>query len=225
MPGGVSSPVRAFRAVGGTPPFIARGAGAHVWDADGRAYLDFVGSWGPLILGHAHPAVVEAVRIAATDGLSFGAPTAREVELVPSMEVVRFVTSGTEAVMSALRLARGVTGRPRVLKFDGVYHGHSDGLLVAAGSGPMTLGVPDIAGVPQAVASLTLSVPYNDMAAVARALETYRGEIAAVIVEPVAANMGVVPPADGFLAGLRELCTRHGALLVFDEVITGFRLA
>ncbi len=232
MPGGVSSPVRAFRAVGGIPPVIERGHASRLVDVDGNEYIDYVGSWGPLILGHAHPAVVEAVAAAAASGLGFGATTEREIQLaelvtllVPSIERVRFVSSGTEAVMSALRLARAVTGRPLVIKFDGAYHGHSDGLLVAAGSGPTTLGVPDSAGVPDALARLTVSIPYNDLSAVERALQANDSAVAAVIVEPVAGNMGVVPPQDGFLPGLHDLCKRHGALLVFDEVITGFRLS
>lgn len=232
FPGGVNSPVRAFGAVGGTPPFIASGRGSTLTDVDGRTYLDLVGSWGPLILGHAHPAVVEAVTRAARLGTSFGAPTEGEValgqlvtEAMPSIERLRFVSSGTEATMSALRVARAFTGRTTVLKFDGGYHGHSDGLLVEAGSGLLTAGKTSSAGVPPAWAVTTVSVPYNDLEAVQAAFLRYPEEIAAIIVEPVAGNMGVVPPAPGFLEGLRTLCDRSGALLVFDEVITGFRVA
>jgi glutamate-1-semialdehyde 2,1-aminomutase len=232
MPGGVNSPVRAFKGVGGTPFFVARAEGAHMVDVDGRSYLDFLGSWGPLILGHAAPAIVEALTEAARHGTSYGAPTAGEVEMaeritraVPSMEMVRLVSSGTEAAMSAIRVARGATGRDLIIKFDGCYHGHADSLLVKAGSGGATFGVPDSQGVPAALAALTLALPFNDLGAVRHALESRRGEVAAVLVEPVAGNMGVVPPAPGFLEGLRELCTRHGALLIFDEVITGFRVA
>ncbi|HET7767971.1 MAG TPA: glutamate-1-semialdehyde 2,1-aminomutase, partial [Chloroflexota bacterium] len=231
LPGGVNSPVRAFRGVGGTPLFIERGLGPWVWDADGNEYVDYVASWGPLVLGHAEPSVVLALQRAAARGTSYGAPTEAEVRLaalvkeaLPSIELVRFVNSGTEATMSALRLARGATGRELVVKFDGGYHGHADGLLVQAGSGPMTLGAPDSAGVPAAVAAQTLSLAYNDLDGVRAAFERHGGKIAAVIVEPVAGNMGVVPAAAGFLKGLRELCTRDGAALVFDEVITGFRL-
>jgi glutamate-1-semialdehyde 2,1-aminomutase len=232
MPGGVNSPVRAFRGVGGTPFFVARGEGARVFDVEGRDYVDFLGSWGPLILGHAAPAVVEAVTEAVRRGTSYGAPTPGEVEMaeligraVPSMEMVRLVSSGTEAGMSAIRLARGATGRDFIIKFDGCYHGHADSLLVKAGSGGATFGVPDSLGVPPALAALTLTVPFNDLDAVRRQLEAHPEQVAAVIVEPVAGNMGVVPPAPGFLAGLRDLTTRHGSLLVFDEVITGFRVA
>ncbi len=232
IPGGVNSPVRAFRGVGGTPFFVARAEGARLVDVDGRSYLDFLGSWGPLILGHAAPAVVEAVAEAAQRGTSYGAPTAGEVEMaevisaaVPSIEMVRLVSSGTEAAMSAIRLARGATGRDVIVKFDGCYHGHADSLLVKAGSGGATFGVPDSLGVPAALAALTLTAPFNDLEAVRRLFSARGGEIAAVIVEPVAGNMGVVPPAPGFLAGLRELCRTHGALLIFDEVITGFRVA
>jgi glutamate-1-semialdehyde 2,1-aminomutase len=218
--------------VGGTPFFVARAEGARLVDVDGRSYLDFLGSWGPLILGHAAPAVVEAVVEAAQRGTSYGAPTAGEVEMaevisaaVPSMEMVRLVSSGTEAAMSAIRLARGATGRDVIVKFDGCYHGHADSLLVKAGSGGATFGVPDSLGVPAALAALTLTAPFNDLEAVRRLFSARGGEIAAVIVEPVSGNMGVVPPAPGFLAGLRELCRTHGALLIFDEVITGFRVA
>ena len=231
FPGGVNSPVRAFRAVGGDPVVMASGAGARVTDVDGRTYVDLLASWGPLILGHAHPAVVQAISEAAQRGTSFGAPTEAEIRLaelitaaMPAMERVRFVSSGTEAAMSALRLARAATNRAKILKFDGCYHGHSDALLVAAGSGVLTLGLPASAGVPATWTADTLSVPYNDLTAAEQAFEKYPDEIAAVVVEPVAGNMGVVPPRIGFLAGLRELTTRHGALLIFDEVITGFRV-
>jgi glutamate-1-semialdehyde 2,1-aminomutase len=232
IPGGVNSPVRAFRGVGGEPRFIARAQGAQLWDADGRAYLDFVGSWGPLVLGHAPRVVVDAVAAAAERGTSYGAPTAQEVDLAaaiaaayPTMEMVRLVSSGTEAAMSAIRVARGATGRDLLVKFDGCYHGHADSLLVKAGSGGATFGIPDSRGVPAALVALTLTLPFNDLAS-ARELFAARGsEIAALIVEPVAGNMGVVPPAPGFLRGLRELTAQHGALLIFDEVITGFRVA
>lgn len=232
IPGGVNSPVRAFRGVGGEPFFVARGAGAQVWDVEGRAYIDFVGSWGPLILGHAPAAVVEAVAEAARRGTSYGAPTGQEVEMAealtaayPSMEMVRLVNSGTEAAMSAIRLARGATGRDLLIKFDGCYHGHADSLLVKAGSGGATFGIPDSAGVPAALARLTLSVGFNDLDGVRAIFRERGGEVAAVIVEPVAGNMGVVPPAPGFLEGLRAVTAAHGALLIFDEVITGFRVA
>jgi glutamate-1-semialdehyde 2,1-aminomutase len=228
----VNSPVRAFKAVGGTPPFLVRGRGARVWDADGNAYLDYVGSWGPLVLGHAHPKVERAVRAALSRGASFGAPTELEVELaelvcraVPSVERVRMVSSGTEAAMSAVRLARAATGRDRILKFDGGYHGHADALLLGAGSGVATLGIPGSPGIPQRFAELSLQAPYNDLAAVASLFERWPEEIACVVVEPVAGNMGCILPEPGFLEGLAELCRRHGALLVFDEVITGFRVA
>jgi len=232
IPGGVNSPVRAFRGVGGTPRFIARGAGSRVWDVDGNSYIDYVASWGPLILGHAHPSVVEAVQGAVKEGTSFGAPTEREVELarlvveaIPSVEMVRFVNSGTEATMSALRLARAFTGREKIVKFDGGYHGHADGLLANMGSGGLTLGVPASPGVPAATAAGTLSARYNDLASVEALFAANGDDIAAVIVEPVAGNMGVVPPRPGFLEGLRAITRRHGALLIFDEVITGFRVA
>ena len=232
IPGGVNSPVRAFRGVGGTPFFVARASGARIEDVDGRSYLDFLGSWGPLILGHAAPAVVEALAEAAPRGTSYGAPTAAEVEMaeliaraVPSMEMVRLVSSGTEAAMSAIRLARGATGRDLVVKFDGCYHGHADSLLVKAGSGGVTFGVPDSRGVPAPLAALTVALPFNDLHAVSRLMAERGHEVAVVMVEPVAGNMGVVPPAPGYLNGLRDLCTRHGALLLFDEVITGFRVA
>ena len=230
-PGGVNSPVRAFRAVGGTPLFLIRGEGARVWDADGSSYIDYVGSWGPLIAGHAHPDVVAAVARAASQGLSFGAPTEAEVEmaellcrLVPSMDEVRLVNSGTEATMSAIRLARGFTGRARIVKFEGCYHGHADPLLVKAGSGALTLGHPSSAGVTPETAAHTLVLEYNNASSVERAFASSGSEIAAVIVEPVAGNMNLVAPGAGFLETLRELCTRHGALLIFDEVMTGFRV-
>jgi glutamate-1-semialdehyde 2,1-aminomutase len=232
LPGGVDSPVRAFRAVGGTPRFIDRGKGAAIWDVDGNRYIDYLASWGPLIAGHAHPGVVAAIQDAATHGTSYGAPTEAEVELAklvkkafPSIDLVRFVSSGTEATMSALRLARAFTQREMILKFDGGYHGHADGLLVQAGSGPLTFGQPDSPGVPSAAARQTLSVAYNDLVAVREAFDAHPGQIAAVMVEPVAGNMGVVPPEPGFLEHLRSLTRQNGALLIFDEVITGFRIA
>ncbi|MGE5618653.1 MAG: glutamate-1-semialdehyde 2,1-aminomutase [Sphingomonadaceae bacterium] len=232
IPGGVDSPVRAFRAVGGQPLFIDRASGSRIFDVDGNSFVDYVGSWGPLILGHAHPAVVQAVQRAAERGTSYGAPTPLEselarvvVEAMPSVEMVRFVNSGTEAVMSALRLARAYTGREKIVKFAGCYHGHADGLLVQAGSGATTLGVPDSPGVPVSAAQATISLPYNDERAVEEAFSRYPDEIAAVIVEPVAGNMGVVPPKSGFLEALRRITRNHGALLIFDEVITGFRVA
>jgi len=231
IPGGVSSPVRSFAAVGGDPFFVARAHGARLVDTEGREYLDYVQSWGASILGHAHPKVVEAVQRAAADGTSYGAPTLREVELaeaiaarVPSVEKVRLVSSGTEAAMTALRLARGATGRAKVVKFAGCYHGHVDALLVAAGSGVATLGIPGSAGVTDGTASDTIVVPYNDAPALEAAFERHGSEIAAVIVEPVAANMGLVPPVAGFLPLLRRRCTEHGSLLLLDEVITGFRV-
>jgi len=232
IPGGVNSPVRAFRGVGGEPFFVASAEGARITDVDGRSYLDFVGSWGPLILGHAARPVVEAVTAAVLRGTSYGAPTPGEVDLAemitaayPSMEMVRLVSSGTEATMSAIRVARGATGRDVLLKFDGCYHGHADSLLVKAGSGGATFGIPDSAGVPEGLARLTVTASFNDIAGVGAIFEARGREIAAVIVEPVAGNMGVVPPAPGFLESLRQLCTRHGAVLIFDEVITGFRVA
>lgn len=232
IPGGVNSPVRAFGSVGETPRFIASAKGACMTDVDGNRYLDFVGSWGPMILGHNHPAVLEAVLDACRSGLSFGAATEREVEmadlisaLVPSIEVVRMVNSGTEAVMSAVRAARGFTGRNKIIKFAGCYHGHSDAMLVKAGSGVMTAGIPDSAGVPKGCTQDTLTAVYNDLESVEELFSAFPEQIAAVIVEPVAANMGVVPPKEGFLSGLRKLCTEKGSLLIFDEVITGFRLS
>ena len=231
IPGGVNSPVRAFRAVGGTPRFIERGEGSRIWDADGREYIDYVGSWGPLVLGHADPEVVAAVRSAAGRGLSFGAPTEAEAELaemlarlVPGLELVRVVSSGTEATMSALRLARGATGRSRIVKFEGCYHGHADSLLVKAGSGALTLGNPSSAGVTAETAAQTLVLDYNDAAALETAFAEHGHSIACVIVEPVAGNMNLIAPREGFLQRLRDLCTRHGALLIFDEVMTGFRV-
>jgi glutamate-1-semialdehyde 2,1-aminomutase len=231
IPGGVNSPVRAFRAVGGTPPFIVRGEGARVFDADGNEYLDYVQSWGALILGHAHPRILEAVRTAAALGTSFGAPTPGEVELaerlcsaIPSIDKVRLVSSGTEATMSAVRLARGFTGRTKIVKFAGCYHGHADGLLARAGSGVATFGIPDSPGVTGSQAADTMVCDFNDLVGVELAFDAAHEEIAAVIVEPVAANMGVVLPAPGFLEGLRKLTESHGALLILDEVITGFRL-
>jgi glutamate-1-semialdehyde 2,1-aminomutase len=228
IPGGVNSPVRAFKGVGGTPLFIDQALGSRIFDADNVQYIDCVGSWGPMILGHGHRYVVEAVKKAATRGFSFGAPAVGEIELaemivqaIPSIEMVRLVNSGTEATMSALRLARAATGRKKIIKFDGGYHGHVDSLLVKAGSGSATFNVPDSAGVPKEVTELTISVPYNDLEAARTAMDD---DVAAIIVEPVAGNMGCVPPAEGFLKGLRELCT-HGALLIFDEVMTGFRVA
>ena len=231
MPGGVNSPVRACGRVGRVPRFIASAKGAHITDVDGNDYIDYIGSWGPAILGHAHPEVVAAVKAAAEDGLTYGAPTAREVEmaelvreLVPSMEVSRMVSSGTEAVMSAVRVARGFTGRDDILKFENCYHGHSDGMLVRAGSGALTQAEPDSAGVPADFAKHTLVAPYNDVAAVEALFRAHPDSIAAVIVEPVAANAGVILPKPGFLQALRDITVRYGALLIFDEVITGFRL-
>ena len=232
LPGGVNSPVRAFKAVGGAPRFFERGEGPYLFDVDGRRYIDLVGSWGPLILGHAPPAVVAAAVDAIERGSSFGAPSPPELDLarrvidmVPSLEQVRFVNSGTEAVRSAIRLARAATGRDVIVKFDGCYHGHGDSLLVAAGSGALTLGIPDSPGVPAALASLTAVLPYNDLPAVEEFFARRGSEVACLLVEPVAANMGVVPPRLGFLEGLRAVCDRHGALLIFDEVMTGFRVA
>jgi glutamate-1-semialdehyde 2,1-aminomutase len=231
IPGGVNSPVRAFRSVGGTPRFIERAEGARVWDVDGKAYIDYVGSWGPAITGHAHPAIVEAVREAALKGLSFGAPTEAEVEiaeliceLLPSVEMVRLVSSGTEATMSAIRLARGFTGRDAIVKFEGCYHGHADSLLVKAGSGLLTFGNPSSGGVPADFARHTIVLDYNDLDGVEQVFRARGGEIAAVIVEPFAGNMNLVRPQPGFLEGLRRLCAAHGAVLIFDEVMTGFRV-
>ncbi|MBM4288437.1 MAG: glutamate-1-semialdehyde-2,1-aminomutase [Deltaproteobacteria bacterium] len=232
IPGGVNSPVRAWRAMGMTPRFIARAQGAHIVDVDGNVLVDFIGSWGPMIVGHAHPQVVEALCQAAAQGTSYGAPTPREVELaellveaVPGVEMIRLVNSGTEATMTALRLARAATGRAKIIKFDGGYHGHADTLLVQAGSGVVTQGIPGSPGVPPAIAELTLSLPYNDLEAVQQAVDRHGDDIAAIIVEPVAGNMGVVPPKPKFLPGLRQVCHRHGIVLIFDEVITGFRVA
>jgi glutamate-1-semialdehyde 2,1-aminomutase len=231
-PGGVNSPVRAFRAVGGVPRFFERAAGAHLWDAEGRRYIDYVGSWGPMLAGHTHPAVVEAVQEAASRALSFGAPTEAEVELaemlcrlVPSLELVRLVSSGTEATMTAIRLARGHTGRSLIVKFEGCYHGHADALLVKAGSGALTFGHPSSAGVPAETAAQTMVLDYNDAQQLEKLFSQKGSEIAAVIVEPVAGNMNLVLPERGFLEALRAQCTRHGALLIFDEVMTGFRVA
>ena len=232
IPGGVNSPVRAFKGVGGTPPFIERAEGPFVFDVDGRRYIDYVGSWGPMILGHAHPEVIEAVVERARLGLSFGAPTELEVRiadkicaLVPSIELVRMVSSGTEATMSAIRLARGFTGRDRIVKFEGCYHGHSDSLLVKAGSGALTLGEPSSPGVPKALAELTITLQYNDLDQVRDLFARMGDRIACIIVEPVAGNMNCIPPLPGFLEGLREVCDQHGTVLIFDEVMTGFRVS
>lgn len=232
IPGGVNSPVRAFRSVGGTPLFFERGQGAFVWDADGKCYTDYVGSWGPMIVGHCHPDVVQAVQSAAAQGLGFGAPTARELELagllcrlLPSLEMVRLVSSGTEATMSAIRLARGFTGRSRIVKFEGCYHGHSDSLLVKAGSGALTFGQPSSSGVPAEIAALTTVLDYNDAAGLEKAFAEMGTEVAAVIVEVVAGNMNLVTPKPEFLKTLRDLCTRYGAVLILDEVMTGFRVS
>lgn len=231
IPGGVNSPVRAYKAVGLTPVFVDRAAGSRIYDIDGNSFIDYICSWGPLILGHAHPQVIEAIKAAAEKGTSFGAPTELEVrmaelvaERMPSVDIVRMVNSGTEATMSALRLARGYTGRDKILKFEGSYHGHGDSLLIKAGSGVATLGLPDSPGVPKSVAANTIAVPYNDLEAAKLAFTQFGAEIAAVIVEPIAGNMGVVPPMPGFLEGLRELTEAHGSLLIFDEVMTGFRV-
>jgi len=232
IPGGVNSPVRAFRSVGGNPLFLARGEGSHIVDVDGNRYIDYVGSWGPLLLGHRHPEIIEALQRALAIGTSFGAPTEAEVELaeairdaVPSIEMVRLVNSGTEATMSAIRLARGFTGRDLTVKFEGCYHGHVDSLLVKAGSGVATLGLPDTVGVPKSFADTTIALPYNSAGAVEEAFRAHGERIAAVIVEPVVGNMGCVPPAAGFLEALRAITSRYGALLIFDEVMTGFRVA
>jgi glutamate-1-semialdehyde 2,1-aminomutase len=231
IPGGVNSPVRAFRSVGGTPVFFTRGSGPYVWDADDRRYIDYVGSWGPLVLGHAHPEVVKAVQDAASRGLSFGAPTELELEMaewitrcLPSMQQVRLVSSGTEATMTAIRLARGFTGRSKIVKFEGCYHGHADSLLVKAGSGALTLGQPSSAGVPPEITAHTIVLDYNDAGMLETAFKREGDRIAAVIVEPVAGNMNLVRPGKNFLAGLRDLCTKYGAVLIFDEVMTGFRV-
>ncbi len=231
IPGGVNSPVRAFKSVGGNPIFFQRGQGAHVWDVDGKSYIDYVGSWGPLILGHAHPEVIKAVQSTAQNGLTFGAPTEAELEiaeliceLLPSIEQVRLVSSGTEAGMSAIRLARGYTGRSRIIKFEGCYHGHDDALLVKAGSGALTFGNPSSAGVPEETVGHTMVLDYNDLTGLEAAFKQYGNEIAAVIVEPVAGNMNLVAPKEGFLASLRALCTQYGSVLIFDEVMTGFRV-
>ena len=232
IPGGVNSPVRAFRAVGGTPRFIKRAQGAYLWDAEGKRYIDYIGSWGPMILGHGHPAVLDAVQKAALDGFSFGAPTEREIELaeaiialVPAVEQVRLVSSGTEAGMSALRLARGATGRTKFIKFEGCYHGHADPLLVKAGSGLATFGFPTSAGVPDDVVKHTLVLPYNDIAALEQAFDAHGPELACVMIEPIAGNMNFVRASVPFMTRLRALCTQHGAMLVFDEVMSGFRVA
>lgn len=231
IPGGVNSPVRAFKSVGLTPLFMEKGSGSRVTDIDGNTFIDYVGSWGPLIVGHAHPVVLEAIKGAAEKGTSFGAPTLLETEMaklvierVPSIDMVRMVNSGTEATMSALRLARGFTKRDKIVKFEGSYHGHADALLIKAGSGVATLGLPDSPGVPNSVASNTITVPYNDLASVKLVFEKFGEEIAALIVEPIAGNMGVVPPAEGFLQGLRSITQQYGSLLIFDEVMTGFRV-
>ncbi|GGP25766.1 glutamate-1-semialdehyde 2,1-aminomutase [Silvimonas amylolytica] len=231
IPGGVNSPVRAFGSVGGTPPFIQRGAGAYVWDADDKRYIDYVGSWGPLILGHAHPQVIEAVQRAAANGLSFGAPTAAEIDLadllcdmLPALDQVRLVSSGTEATMTAIRLARGFTGRDKLIKFEGCYHGHADSLLVKAGSGLLTFGNPSSAGVPAAVAADTIVLPYNDVPALEAAFAENPGKIAAIIVEPIAGNMNLVKPSTAFVKAMRTLTENDGAILIYDEVMTGFRV-
>ncbi len=232
IPGGVNSPVRAFKGVGGEPIFFRKGEGAYLYAEDGTRYIDYVGSWGPMIVGHAHPDVIDAVVTTARNGLSFGAPTVLETqmaervcELVPSVELVRMVNSGTEATMSAIRLARGFTGRDKIVKFEGCYHGHSDSLLVKAGSGALTLGVPSSPGVPAALAEHTLTLPYNDLAAVCDTFSKVGGQIACIIVEPVAGNMNCIPPVEGFLEGLREICNEYESLLIFDEVMTGFRVS
>jgi len=232
IPGGVNSPVRAFNGVGGDPVFFERAEGAFMYDVDGRSYIDYVGSWGPMITGHAHPEIVAAVQAAASRGLSFGAPCPAEVDMadllcsiVPAMDMVRMVNSGTEATMSAVRVARAATGRDLIIKFEGCYHGHADGFLVKAGSGALTLGVPTSPGVPPAIADLTLTLPYNDLEAVLDCLAARGEEVAAIIVEPVAGNMNCIPPVEGYLEGLRSACDEHGCLLIFDEVMTGFRVA
>jgi len=232
IPGGVNSPVRAFRSVGGSPVFVKKAAGAYFWDENDKRYIDYVGSWGPMILGHAHPAVIEAVRAAALNGLSYGAPTVAETHMadkicniMPSIEMVRLTSSGTEATMSAIRLARGYTGRDRIVKFEGNYHGHSDSLLVKAGSGALTFGVPSSPGVPKALAELTITLEYNNIEQVRETFAEMGDDIAAIIVEPVAGNMNCIPPVPGFLEGLRAVCDEYGTVLIFDEVMTGFRVA
>ena len=232
IPGGVNSPVRAFKGVGGTPVFIEKAQGAYITDSEGKRYIDYVGSWGPMVLGHNHPAIINAVLEAVPNGLSFGAPTAIEIELaelvcklVPSIEMVRMVSSGTEATMSAIRLARGYTKRDKIIKFEGCYHGHSDSLLVKAGSGALTLGQPSSPGVPEDFAKHTITCEYNNLNSVKQAFEQYPNEIACLIIEPVAGNMNCIPPKDGFLQGLRELCTEYGTVFIIDEVMTGFRVA
>ena len=232
IPGGVNSPVRAWRGVGGTPPFITRGEGSHIFDADGNEYIDYIGSWGPLLLGHRHPEILAAIEEALTRGTSFGAPTEQEIELaetiramVPSMELVRLVNSGTEATMSALRVARGFTGRDLTIKFEGCYHGHVDSLLVKAGSGVATLGLPDSPGVPKGFSDTTITLPFNNSEAVEQAFKNHGTKIAAIIVEPVCGNMGCIPPVPGFLESLRTITAKHDSLLIFDEVMTGFRVA
>ena len=232
IPGGVNSPVRAFKGVGGDPVFISRASGPYIYDTDGKEYVDYVGSWGPMILGHAHPEVIAAVKAAADYGLSFGAPTEIETEmadkvceLVPSMELVRMVSSGTEATMSAIRLARGYTGRDKIIKFEGCYHGHADSLLVKAGSGALTLGTPSSPGVPASLAEHTVTLPYNDLETLTQAVDDIGDQVACVIIEPVAGNMNCIPPVEGYLEGLRDLCTQHSIVLIFDEVMTGFRIA
>jgi len=232
IPGGVNSPVRAFRSVGRNPLFIARASGSKLWDVDGNEFIDYVGSWGPMILGHGHEKVLEAIRTAAQDGTSFGAATMREVEmaetisaLMPSIEMVRMVNSGTEATMSAIRLARAFTGREKIIKFEGCYHGHADSFLIKAGSGAMTLGIPDSPGVTKSTGNDTLTAQFNDLKSVQQFIDAYPGQVASIIVEPIVGNMGCIPPAPGFLQGLRSLCTKDGIVLIFDEVMTGFRVA
>jgi len=232
IPGGVNSPVRAFKAVGRNPVFIQKALGSKMWDVDGNEFIDYVGSWGPMILGHAHPAILDAIRVAASDGTSFGAATEREVEMaelicsiMPSVEMVRMVNSGTEATMSAIRLARAFTGNDKIIKFEGCYHGHADSFLIKAGSGAMTFGVPDSPGVPQAIGSATLNARYNDLTSVEQLIDAHQNQIAALIVEPVVGNMGCVPPNKGFLQGLRSLCTKHNIVFILDEVMTGFRVS
>ncbi|MEP0823763.1 MAG: glutamate-1-semialdehyde 2,1-aminomutase [Ignavibacterium sp.] len=232
LPGGVNSPVRAFTSVGGSPLFVKKARGAYLWDADGNRFIDYVGSWGPMLFGHAHPRILKAVKTAASRGTSFGAPSETEVrmaelivKLIPSVEVVRMVNSGTEATMSAIRLARAFTGRPKIIKFEGCYHGHADAFLIKAGSGALTLGTPDSPGVPPGVAQDTLTATYNDIGSVHQLVGQWKNEIAAIIVEPVVGNMGCVPPRPGFLSSLRQICTEAGILLIFDEVMTGFRVA